>query len=74
MNGKRILAIVGLVFMAASILLIIAAGVFNQQANPLLSLSGISFLVSVAVFVVLKIIKKEEEEDKAAQQPDEQGE
>ena len=74
MNGKRILAIVGLIFMAASILLIVAAGAFSKQADPLLSLSGISFLVSVAFFVILKLIKKEEEEDKAAGQPGNQDE
>lgn len=74
MNGKRILAIAGLVFMAASILLIVAAGAFSKLADPLLSLSGISFLVSVAFFVILKLIKKEEEEDKAAGQPDNQDE
>lgn len=74
MNGKRILAIAGLVFMAASILLIVAAGAFSKLADPLLSLSGISFLVSVAFFVILKLIKKEEEEDKAAGQPGNQDE
>lgn len=74
MNGKRILAIAGLVFMAVSILLIVAAGAFNKYADPLLSLSGISFLVSVAFFVILKLIKKEEEEDKADAQPGNQDE
>lgn len=72
MTLKRIAAIIGLVFMAASILLIIAAGVFTQQHQALLSLSGISFLVSLAVFAILMIRKKEEE--KAAQQPGDQDE